>query len=60
MPELDEDEIKYRKEMSRPEKVMKFMPKEEWDYLIQNRELIDAIKKYKKASRVLEKVLDKI
>jgi len=58
LPQADEE--KYKREMARPEKVMKSMTVEEWDYLYQNREVVDAIKKYKKASIYLEKVLDKI
>lgn len=55
-----EDESKYKKEMNRPEKVMKSLSTQEWEYLILNREVVDAIKKYKTAERNLDKVLSKI
>jgi len=55
-----EDESKYKKEMARPEKVMKSLSAQEWNYLILNREVVDAIKKYKASARNLDKILDKI
>jgi len=56
----DKDEKKYKKEMARPEKVMKSLTTAEWDYLYLNREVVDAIKKYKASARNLDKILDKI